>query len=180
MTLIKRRSDQQAPSSGLEEFRARIKLDRHALDLAAEEQPELFLQVADEHVLATSRQDQARDELLRIDARLGREVREKLAADPKAKITEGAVADYVLKEQEHLDAADKLSTAKREVDEWGALRSALEHRKSMIRELALLYSAGYYTVGAAGGAGRSVRDTDAAVNRRLLAEGRARGEARGS
>lgn len=165
----------------IDDYRNRIALDRHALDLAAEEQPELFLQIADEHVLATSRRDAAKDELLRTDARLGREARAEqekaYVAKTGSKPTEGSVADAVLGQQEHLEAADKVSRLNREVDEWGALRSAMEHRKSMIRELATLYAAGYYTAGTAEGAGRSVRDTRGTAARGALAAGRARGDA---
>lgn len=176
MSLIQKRgASAAAPAaatiSRIDEFRRRIKLDRHALDLAAEEQPELFLSVADEHVLAVSRRDQAKDELLRTDAKLGREVRAAMEKEGQ-KPTEGKIADQVLGKEEHLLAADKFSEANREVDEWGALRSALEHRKSMIRELATLYASGYYTAGAATGARGAVRDKDAAAGREALAGAR--------
>lgn len=157
---------------GLAHYRSMIKLDRHSLDLAAEEQPQLFLDVAEQQVQAISRRDQAKDELLRADAKLGRKVREEMVAKG-GKPTEGAVADYVLKEEEHLTAADKVAKLNLEVDEWSALRSALEHRKSMIRELATLYAAGYYTAGIADGARSRTRDKDAGEAREALARERA-------
>ena len=169
MSLIAKRGN---GASLLQQLRARIALDRHALDLAAEEQPQLFLDVANEHVMAQSRHDAARDELLRIDAELGRKVRADMEASG-TKPTEGKIADNVLGEQRHVDAANKTAAAKVEVDEWLALRSSLEHRKSMIRELATLYASGYYTAGASSGAKVAVRDKDAAANRERLSVDRA-------
>lgn len=174
MSLIQKRTAGTADKqSDLDLFRGRIALDRHALDLAAEEQPELFLSVAEHHVLAQSRHDQARDGLLREDAKLGREARAQMEKEG-TKPTEGKVADVVLGMKEHIDAADKVARLKIEVDEWGALRSALEHRKSMIRELATLYASGYYTAGTASGVHSKVRDADAEAGRKRLAEARAR------
>lgn len=156
----------------LAELRAKVKLDRHALDLAAEEQPQLYLDAADQRVLARSRADEAKDNLTRTDARLGREVRAQMEKEG-AKPTEGRVADVVLGHQDHLDAAAKFAEARREADEWDALTSALEHRKSMIRELATLYASGYYTAGAAAGARGQVRDTQYAAGKEALAARRA-------
>ncbi len=169
MTLIAKRGNS---SSLLAQLRGRIALDRHALDLAAEEQPQLFLDVANEHVMAQSRHDAARDDLLRIDAELGRKVRAEMEASG-TKPTEGKIADNVLGEQRHVDAANKTAAAKIEVDEWLALRSSLEHRKSMIRELATMYASGYYTAGASSSAKVAVRDKDAGANRERLATDRA-------
>lgn len=178
MALIKARG---APASSavempkytlLEQFKERVKLDRHTLDLAAEEQPQLFLDVADQHVFAQSRHDAARNELLRVDARLGREVRADMVAKAQ-KPTEGSVADVVLGNEEHIKADNAMAAAKIEADEWGVLRSSLEHRKSMIRELALLYAAGYYTAGAARDSSNKNRDARAAEGREALAKSRA-------
>lgn len=170
MSLIQKRAEKRAAPA---DYRERVRIDRHTLDLAAEEQPQLFMEVADHHVMAQSQYDGARDELTRVDARLGREVREKMVAAGD-KPTEGKVADYVLGEKEHLDAADKVAKLKVEVDEWGAIRSALEHRKSMIRELATLYVSGYYTAGAAKGAGNKVGERDYQRGREAMAEARGR------
>ena len=170
MPLIKARNDAKETTL-LAQFRARVKLDRHALDLAAEEQPQLFMDVADAHVFAVSRHDAARDELLRVDAKLGRQTRADMEKEG-TKPTEGKIADVVLGHAEHLTAADKMAKAKIEADEWSALRSALEHRKSMIRELATLYAAGYYTAGAAGGASRKVGEKNYQVSRERLTEAR--------
>lgn len=172
--LIKQRasgvaSEKAIPS--LERYRLLVRLDRHSLDLAAEEQPQLYLDVAEQRVVARSRADAAKDELLRTDARLGREVRAKMEAEG-TKPTEGKVADVVLGNQGHLAAAEKVAEARRESDEWDALVAAFEHRKSMIRELATLYASGYYTAGAAAGARSQVRDTAAVAAREALTKHR--------
>lgn len=171
MSLIKRRGD-AAEESLLDRYRAELRLDRNALESAAEDQPHLFLEVAEQHVQAASRCDAARDELTRTDARLGRAVRAEMEAKGM-KPTEGRVADEVLGHQDHLDAAARLATARVEVDNWAALRVAFDHRLRMIRELVALYGAGYYTAGGAGAARSSTRDTHAAAGREALARARA-------
>lgn len=176
MALIKPRGsnkpvEQPAPVSQLAHYREKVKLDRHALDFAAEEQPELFLNVANEHVEAQSRHDELKDVLLQLDARLGREVRAEMEKGG-AKATEGKVADSVLGNEERQQAAKNLAAAKVEVDRWSALRASLEHRKSMIRELATLYASGYFTAGASDTASRQVRDQKAEEGRRQLADKR--------
>jgi hypothetical protein len=179
MTLIKARGAPETSARTLSEpkpltidhYRAQIKIDRNALDLCAEEQPELFLKVAEAQVFAVSRRDAAKDELLRTDARLGREARAAMV-EKGVKPTEGGVADVVLGEKEHLELAAKVAALNKEVDEWSALRSALEHRKSMIRELATLFASGYYTAGAASGARGAVRDANAAAGREALTKAR--------
>lgn len=155
------------PSASLARYRAAVALDRHALDIAAEEQPQLYLEIAEERVHARSRHDAAKDNLTRTDARLGRETRAKMEKE-SIKPTEGRIADVVLGHEEHLAAADAAAKAKEEADEWDALVSAFEHRKSMIRELATLYASGYYTAGAADKARGQVRDTGAAAGREAL------------
>lgn len=157
-------------TSPLVQFRERVKLDRNTLDIAAEEQPELYLEIAEQKAYASSRLDAARDELGRTDASLGREIRAELAKVSKP--TEGMIADQVLGRQQHLGAAAKVAKAKQEVDEWSALVSAFEHRKSMIRELATLYASGYYTAGSARSTSTKVRDADAAAGREALARAR--------
>ena len=157
--------------SALEHYRERLKLDRHALDFAAESQPELFLAVAEQHVLALSRLDAAKDELTRLDARLARDVRKRIEAEG-GKTTEGRIADEVLTQQEHIDHATTMSAAKIEADNWSALRTAYDHRLRMIRELVSMYSAGYYTATGAAGARTEGRNAGAAAGREALAAAR--------
>lgn len=156
-------------TTGIAFYRDKVKIDRHALDVAAEEHPQLFLEILEKHVQAVSRQAQAQDEMVRLDSGLARKVREELVAKG-TKTTEGMIADFVLVDPEHVAASAKVAAAKIEVDEWAALKSAFEHRKSMIRELAQLYFAGYYST--TGGAKSKTRDADAAVNRERITEAR--------
>lgn len=169
-SLIKTRGVEQL--SAIEHYRDKIKLDRHALDLAAEEQPGLFLEVAEQHVQAKSRYDQARDNLTRLDAKIAQRVRTAWNEAKDGKATEGKVADIVLTDPEHLTAADAMQKAKEEVDEWDALRSAFDHRLRMIRELTSLYAAGYYSASGSSSAKTGVRDANAAAGREALRRGR--------
>ena len=171
-TLIKQRGQ----PSALDIYREKIKLDRHALDLAAEEQPGLFLEVAEQHVQAKSRYDQTRDELTRLDARIAQRIRGGWNEAKDGKATEGKVADVVLTDPEHLAKAEAMQKAKQEVDEWEALRTAFDHRLRMIHELASLYASGYYSASGSASAKGVARDVGAAVGREALRRARGRQE----
>ncbi len=127
----------------LERYRALIKLDRHALDTAAEEQAQLFLDVCDKHTLAVSVRDEAKETLARVDAQLASEVR---LRKTETKMTEGAIYDQVVQSQKHQEVTTDYEHKRRDADFWGNLRAAFEQRAKMIRELTGQYSAGYFTV----------------------------------
>lgn len=126
----------------LERYRALIKLDRHALDSAAEEQAQLFLDICDHHTRALSLRDEAKESLARTDA----EVASGIRRQAKAKLTEGAIYDQVVQSLQHIKATTEYERKRRDTDFWGNLRSAFDQRAKMIRELTGQYSAGYFTV----------------------------------
>jgi hypothetical protein len=160
-----------APTSDYEIFAARIKLDRNALDVAAEEQAQIFLEVAQQHVLACSRRDEAKDDIARIDASLARDFRAQ-CEEQKIRATEALISDHVLQHQSHISAAATLRLHRIEADQWGALREAFDQRMRMIKELVGLYASGYYSEGGTIGPRNAIRDAIAENARQKLDEGR--------
>jgi len=134
-----------SPDAELElgRYRDKIKLDRHALDTAAEEQAQVFLDVCDHHTRAVSIRDEAKESLARTDAELASEIRQRKS---ETKMTEGAIYDQVVQHKKHQDATSGYERKRRDADYWGNLRSAFDQRAKMIRELTGQYSAGYFTV----------------------------------
>jgi hypothetical protein len=158
-------------ASDYEIFSARIKLDRNALDVAAEEQAQIFLEVANRHVMAVSRRDEAKDDLAHIDAQIARDFRAKCEED-KIRATEALVTDHILQHQSHISAAATLRLHRIEADQWGALREAFDQRMRMIKELVGLYASGYYSEGGTIGPRNAIRDAIAENARQRLDEGR--------
>ena len=127
----------------LARYRELIKLDRHALDTAAEEQAQLFLDVCDKHTQAISLRDEAKEALEHTDAEISSKIRLE-ALDKKP--TESAIKEQVIQSTRHAAANVDYEYKKRTADFWGNLRAAFDQRAKMIRELTGQYSAGYFTV----------------------------------
>lgn len=151
MALIKPRGT-ATPEAELTRYRELIKLDRHALDTAAEEQAQIFLDVCDKHTLAMSVRDEAEETLTRTDATVSSDIRIRSAEN---KLTEAAIKEKVIQNKDHAKAWSDYEYKRRIANSWGNLRVSFEQRAKMIRELTGQYSAGYFTVQSGVGARRA-------------------------
>jgi hypothetical protein len=172
MVMIKPRGTAipKAPSD-YDLLRARIKIDRDALDKSVEEQAQVFLEVCDRHVHALSLRDEARDALSRKDAEIAREVRQN-GEKSGSRVTEANVNDSVMLHPDHIRLSAILAEIKKQSDLWGVLRDAFDQRMRMIRELVNLYAVGYYGSVGTVGPRNTVRDSLAATARTKLDEDR--------
>lgn len=136
---------------------AKIKLDKQRLDLATEEQAEVFLEIGERHAQAVSVRDLAKDTVTRVDAELARDKRI-AAAKAGEKITEKITDDYVCLHEKHAAAVAAYADARRAEMKWSALRDAFDQRMRMIRELVGLYAAGYWTNSGTAGARGQVQE----------------------
>lgn len=156
------------------DLEAGLKIDEHALDTALIRQPDMFYRVSQALALAISRRDfakQTRDELM---AELDADIRA-VAARHEEKITEGGI-----KAQLTMDPAVK--RAEREcldrgamVGQLTALKEAFVQRSYVLKDLASLYVANYYSDASAGS-----RSTEQVKNRAGDDARRAMSEARRS
>lgn len=156
-----------AAEAELARYRELIKLDRHALDTAAEEQAQLFLDACDKQTQAMSLRDEAKENLTRIDAETASAIRQRKT---DTKLTEGAIYDQVVQSPKHAAATADYELKRRTADYWGNLRAAFDQRAKMIRELTGQYSAGYFTVQS----GVSARRIGASEGREALHAARTR------
>ena len=143
---IRSRTTAQGSSSALAEldfYKKKIVIDRHALDICAEEQSQHFLDICDKHTEAISLRDAAKEDLAVIDAELASKQRKSSA---EKRMSEGAIYDLVVQDPKHKAAWQRYEDRKHIADRWGNLRFSFEQRAKMIRELTSQFSSGYFTV----------------------------------
>jgi len=156
-----------------EEFRAKLIIDRHALDEAIAEQADLFYTVAERYALCRDQVENAKAELDGEDARLALAIRadaEKIGT----KTTEGKIAEQVLASDVHTRIAAQLNRARLGADTWDALRDAFGQRASMLKLMADLYVSGYYSLTSTRSTGTKVAESDAVEGRSAMAARRKR------
>jgi len=126
------------------EFEAALTIDKHDLDTELVSQADLFYRVAQQYAEAASRKDQAYENLKRVDADLNLQLREEFEV-AKKKTTEASLSAHALIDPAHSTAFKEWLTAKEQADKAGHLKEAFIQRSYMLRDLAQLYIAGYYS-----------------------------------
>ena len=137
----------------LEEFRGRLRIDKTALDDECLQHPELYRAVSELYATAVAERDTAKEALAATDARLSEATRVAWAKTGE-KTTEDRIKNAVLVHPEHVEAHRQWVARGRRAGILDGLRQAVESRGWMLRELAHLYSVGYFDIGAAKGASR--------------------------
>lgn len=150
-----------------EDFTAKLRLDKHALDEAIAEQADLYYLVAERHVLARDAAETAKAELDTRDSSEALRLRAE-AERAGAKITEGRISEQVLTSAAHSVATGELSLARLQSEKWAALRDAFGQRASMIKVLAELYVAGYFSLSSVGAGGAKIATVDAEQGRAAM------------
>lgn len=146
----------------IDEFRAYLKINKHALDDEIVQQPMLLYQVSEAFVEAVAQRDALKEALATIDARLDGSIRKRLEDQ---KVTEAMVKNLVQTDVDHEEASTAYMEAKQQADVLGVLRDAFASRGYMLRDLVQLTAAGYYEQ-------TSMRDGQYKHLRARLAEGR--------
>lgn len=156
----------------IEYFRESLKINKHDLDTALIGQPGLYYEVCQQHLLATSRADELKDRLRQKEAEISLAIR---AKEESKKLTETAIASMVLTDPERGKMQASVIQAAREVAEWSALRDAYSQRAYVLKDLAGLFVAGYFSTSSVRGRdAESVRDASAHNRREELHELRQR------
>ena len=128
----------------LTEIEAALLIDKHDLDTELLSQADLFYRVAQEYTKAVSIKDEAYELMKETDANLNLSIRE-AAEQAQEKITEAKISATVLSHDQHSQIFSKWLNAKEESDKLGHLKEAFIQRSYMLRDLAQLYIAGYYS-----------------------------------
>lgn len=138
----------------VEELKAFLEIDKHALDDEIVKQPSLFFRASEAYVEAAAERDACKEELATIDAELDGKIRHDLevAGD---KYTEAIVKNGIQAHKRHSAAFDTYILAKTRADQLLGLKEAFHQRSYMVRDLASLYVASYYENSSVQGNGRS-------------------------
>jgi len=129
-----------------------LKIDRHALDAELVQQPQLFWQVSEAHVNAVSRRDAQKEIVERTRAGCSLAIRGR-ALEEGRKTTEGCIEAEMSMDQEVIDVTDAYLSMCAEADRLHALKEAFNQRAYVLRDLAGLFVAGYFSNSAVKGKG---------------------------
>ena len=130
-------------SSDVERFKQALIIDKHALDDAVEQHSVLYLEAQEEYERAVSMRDAAKIALDECYATRSAEIRAQFEED-KERYTEQRIKDEIATDKTYLDAMARYTDAKSRAAQLGAIVSAFEHRKTMLRIEADLWLGGYW------------------------------------
>ncbi len=153
----------------IEEHSGRIPIDEHDLIRMQGLQTDSYHAVGQRLSLEVSRHDAAKQFHRFVSARVEEGVRSD-AKDTGEKVTEGSVATRVALDPEVIEAENLLLDAKRAVSDLTALKDSFMQRSVMLRDMAQLWIAGYYSDAATEGADKAVRRIQADETKRQTAK----------
>lgn len=140
----------------LKDYRSMLRINRHRLDDELEIQAEVMDRISQEVNRLNSQMLSAKEELLRVEARLMTEI----AEDAPSKMTVAQMEAAVRRHKDRRDAWVQYDIARYSFDEWEALRDAWKQRGFSIKTLADLYTSHYFTISDHQVRDRSDRDHD--------------------
>ncbi len=139
----------------LETFRGMLAVRKNHLDDELEIQAEVMDRINQQVVAANSRMLNVKDELARLEARIGDDVKED---EPKASLA--AIDGKVKRNRERLDLWARLQDARATLEEWQGLHDCWKQKGFSIKTLADLYGASYFTISSTSSSPRQ-RERDA-------------------
>lgn len=155
----------------LRDVRKHLPIDKHSLDSELERHAMTYYDIGEEMTFAVSRRDQAKEDLARVDA----EVYDEIVQSDNEKLSDAKIRNRVLADSRHKDAFTAYNQARAEADQWTVLHEAYRQRGSMLRQLAELYVANYYTTSSTTHASGTADRVEAQKGREALAQARHRG-----
>lgn len=157
----------------LAQYQRELQIDRDGLDEALIRQPQLIFEVSEARARAVSYRDGLKDDLKRISAEAIADMREEALKEGK-KVTETQLAADVNRHPAVVKATREYNAACFEADQWEALKQAFHDRTHILRELADLWIAGYFTSSSVRASSNDVRNQEYNENRAKLREARQR------
>jgi hypothetical protein len=153
-------------------YDAKIKIDRDDLDGELVRQPSLFLEVAQDYAQAVSVRDGLKEALESTRASVDLRIR-KQVAEMDRKVTEATIKAEVETERVYAKAVRAYLTAKEAADQLLAVREAFGQRAFVLKDLCVLWVAGYYSTSAVKGKDpASVQDAAYERRRATMAQAR--------
>lgn len=127
----------------LVEHRKLLSINQNELHVAILEQPELHYRVGHHYSIALSRRDEAKEDLADMDAELSAHFRVTLFNDGK-RPTNDAVSEAVQQHKDHARHFGAYNDATLHAALLGSLKSSVEQRSYMLKEMVALYVTGYF------------------------------------
>lgn len=155
-----------------EGFRKKLQIDRNELDTAIQEHPGLYLEVQEAFIRAASLRDEAKTAMEETYARVGTKMRAELERKEEGRVTEQRIKDAIAVNKEYTTAVSTFQEAKQEADLLNALVLAFGERGRMLSKLTDLFISGYWAQASVRGAGRDMRDKNAAQAKEAMRESR--------
>lgn len=152
----------------LRRYKRNIAISKYELDENIQEQPVLLDSVSDLTALASSIKDQAKDELDTTLNEKAQHYRNSLSSSGKSKPTDKSIYELVYTDKLYRIKLRRFNVCRLMANRWSALKSSYEQRSSMLKTLAQLYSANYFTTGSVKSADRVATDAKAQSNRRKI------------
>lgn len=121
-----------------------VKVNKRNLPDDWEKQPEVYRYWADEWAFAVSDRDRAKEQKEMVYADLDSEVRLDPDAFELEKLTEPSIAATIKRQQEYIDACERVHDANLVVNRMVAARDAMEHKRDTLKNLTKLAIAGFY------------------------------------
>lgn len=157
----------------LERFKQALVIDKHALDEAVEKHSTTYLEVQEEYERAVSARDSAKVAVDESYAQRSMDIRAQFEKG-KERYTDQRIKDEVAVDKDYLDAMARYADSKSRAAQLGAMVSAFEHRKTMLRIEADLWLGGYWSDAALKAPQEKVRDRRAEEARESMRQGRSR------
>jgi len=141
------------------EFRERLRIDRHSLDEEVEQQAELYGEVADAAVRAKSIVDSLEEQLKELESSLDVEAREEAEANQE-RTTENAIRAKVAGSDQRKIMVIRILESKDLQRRLDALATAFRQRSYALRDVVDLYLSSYYSSRSAEGSREDHRDSE--------------------
>jgi hypothetical protein len=123
----------------------RMKLDKYSLDDNAIEQPDIYRECSENWAKASLERDKAKESLEVVTARVSKAIRENPEKYGIEKVTDKAVQENLLLNEEYRKASKAVIQAQYNVNVLQSMKEAAEHRGRALRILSDLYSGSYFS-----------------------------------
>lgn len=142
-----------------EEFREKLRIDKHALDDEVEQQPELYGEIAEAAAFAKSQVESLEEQVKHQEAAIDADTR-KAAANADERITENEIKAIIASDEIRKEMIINLLNARHLQRQLEALTTAFRHRSYALRDMVDLFLASYYSSRSASGMREERKDAE--------------------
>lgn len=127
------------------DYKDEISIDEHALDYELKRQSQLIMKYVLLQVKAMTEKDLTKERLEQVAAELDIKIRKNPSAYGLDKVTETAIKNVILLENEYIKQTEEYLNCKEDEATFSGVLKALDHKKKSLEKLSDLWVAGYYS-----------------------------------